>query len=338
MRLTRRGWFVLAVVVVAIVSGAVFGPRGLNAVAAPGLVAVVAGAVQARRFERPNLDRVVDSTGTRGDVIPVRLRLSTPTPFHAAVDDAVGDGLVAEESRRRTTVDDGVIEYDLELAARGRRRVGPLTVEAFDVLGLVSTTFVYSSSATILVRPRVRRLRGPRQTDLAWLYGGRGDDRDEFDQLREYERGDPVRDIHWKSSAKRWDESLVVKQFVADERTETVEVAAAGDAAGIEAMAEATASIAVHLLDAGVRVGVTTASGRLPPGDGPDQRAAVLDHLALVDPGRPPETAARDADVFVDATDERVVVDLGGVTCGIDELVATAEPSRPAGASDPPLP
>ena len=338
MRLTRRGWFVLAIVVVAIVSGAVFGPRGLNAVAAPGVVAVVAGAIQARRFQRPDLDRVLDSTGTRGDVVPVRLRLSTPTPFHAVVEDAVGDGLVAEGARRRTTVADGVVEYDLELVERGRRRVGPLTVEAFDVLGLVSTTFVYSSSETILVRPRVRRLRGARRSDLAWLYGGRGDDRDEFDQLREYERGDPVRDIHWKSSAKRWDEGLVVKQFVADERTETVEVAAAADADGLEAMAEAAASIVVHLLDAGVRVGVTTVAGRVPPADGPDQRAAVLDHLALVDAGRPPETAAREADVLVDARGERVVVDLGRITCGFDELAGPAAASGLAGASDPPLP
>lgn len=320
MRLTRRGWFVLLVVAAAIVSGALFGPRGLNAVAAPGAVALIAAAVQVARVDRPRIDRVIPAAGTQGDRIDVLLRFGADPPVGAIVWDAVDEGLASVADRRGITVSEPTVPYGLDLEDRGEHTVGPATVEARDVLGLVAARFDYSRTDAILVRPRPRRLRGPRVLDLARLHGGVDDDRAEFEQLRSYRRGDSVRDIHWKTSAKRPDGELVVKQFVSTERSTEVELAATATPGAADGMAVAVASIAVFLLEAGARVGLTTGSGRIPPAEGPDHRDRLLDHLARVEGAPLPGHAIERADVVVTASAEGTEVDLGPIACPFDDL------------------
>jgi len=77
---------------------------------------------------------------------------------------------------------------------------------------------------------------------------------------------------------------------------------------GVEAMARATASVALALLDAGASVTLTTPAGRVTSGDG--GRSAILDHLALVTAGRVADEARFEADVRVeaDADGARLVV------------------------------
>lgn len=332
MRLTRRGWFVAALVAGAIVSGALFGPRGLNAIAAPGVVALAAAFVRVARIDRPAFDRELPSRGQRGETVPVTLELAADTPFSAHVRDDVGEGLAATGNERDVAVADTELTYDLHLEARGERSVGPATVEARDVLGLIAKEFEFTTRHELLVRPRVYALAGPRRADLVTLYGGSSDDRQEFDHLRLYRRGDPVRDIHWKSSAKQPTDDLVVKTFAADESTRAVELAGEAAAGHDDAMASALASIAVDLLDEGIRVGITTPGGRLEPRGGADQRGRVLDHLARVGAGRLPEPDAERAEVRVESTadgtrvylDDRPIpfADLAGVD--VDEPAADA--------------
>lgn len=313
MKLTRRGWVVLAVVVGAVASGALFGARGLNAVAAPGVVALVAAAVQIKRIDPPAVTRELPRRVQRDSTVTVRLSFDVDRPVSAHIHDIVGDGLEAAGNDLQTTISGRPLEYDLHLGRRGNLSVGPTRIEARDVLGLVSEEFRFGRRDRILVLPKVHLLAGPGREDLVRLYGGAGGDREEVDHLRRYKRGDPLLDIHWKSSAKQPDDELVVKTFTADRSSKTIELVAASHDGHDDAMADAAASIAVALLDAGVRVGLTTPSGRITPEFGPQQRARILDHLATARGGLVPAGSQADADVLVDAGPSGVTVEIDGL-------------------------
>jgi len=328
MRPTARGWVVLAGVVLAFAMAVAFGPRGLNAIVAPGVVALLAAVWQTVRFEPPALDREVPSRGERGSTVPVRLSFVTDTPRSARVVDAVGDGLDATGAERSLSLGTTTLEYDLHLTARGERQVGPTTLVVRDVLGLVQTRIRYADRSSILVRPRVHLLSGPRREALSALHGGSGEDRGAFDGLRQYTRGDPLRDVHWRSSAKRPDDELIVKQFAAEAGDRTVEVAAesSDDPGAPDAMAEAAASLAVSLFDAGVDVGLSTPSGRVEPDD-PGGRDAILDHLARAGGGTLPARTREGAGVLVEATGAaagvRVTVTIEDQSFDFPELAGT---------------
>lgn len=308
MKLTRRGLGMIAVVLGAIAMGAMFGARGLNAVAAPGIVALVAAVVQVYRLDAPSLDREVPDNGYRGETVPIRLEFGVAKPFSAHLHDVVGEGLTADDNDRDIALTSGTIEYAVTLEERGERSVGPTYLEARDVLGLVEKTIRYPGRDSLLVRPQIHVLAGPRREDLIRLYGGHGDERQEFDHLRHYERGDPLRDIHWKSSAKQPDGELIVKEFAAEEGTRTVEIAAGAAPGCADAMADAAASIAIDLLRTGVAVGVRTPSGHLDADIGLDQRNRILDHLAVAADGQP--VGAGDADIRIESTGSGVRVNL----------------------------
>jgi uncharacterized protein (DUF58 family) len=98
---------------------------------------------------------------------------------------------------------------------RGVHRVGPVTYEKTDPVGLVARRFETGGSLELLVAPRV--------TDLAVFAGGLTNDLDgatsqqlsmsdlAFHALREYVPGDDLRHVHWRSSAKAGE--LLVRQY-----------------------------------------------------------------------------------------------------------------------------
>lgn len=314
MRLTRRGYAVLAVVVLAVSSGAAFGARGLNAIAMPGAVALAYAAVQVWRFESPTVERELPSRGTQGSSVTVVLDVTANPPFSARFTDTVSEGLVAEGHDRPVGTGADPTTYELQLRRRGERSVGPATIEARDVLGLVSRTYDIPGTQSVLVRPPVYPLSGARADELVWIFGG-GDDRQEFDYLRHYRRGDPLRDVHWRSSAKVPGESFIVKQFGTDEGLESAVVAGESTDGHDDELAAAVASIAAHLLAAGLEVGLAVPDATLPPRHGGDQRDQLLDALAHTNGGRLREGDRRRADIVVRADDEGVTVELAdGVT------------------------
>lgn len=318
MRLTRRGQAMVVVIVAAIAMGAMFGARGLNAVAAPGAVALLAAAIQVWRLDAPSFEREVPANGYRGEAVPIRLHFRVDRPFSARVHDVVDEGLSAEGNDRALALQSGTIEYEIHLDDRGEQSIGPTFVEARDVLGLVRRTIRYPGRDEMLVRPQVHLLAGPRREDLVRLYGGHSDERQEFDHLRHYERGDPLRDIHWKSSAKQPDDQLIVKEFAAEEGTRSVVIAAGAAPGQDDAMADAAASIAVDLLRTGVSVGLTTPSGHLEPDVGLDHRNRLLDHLAVARAGSP--SGAAQADIRIESTRDGVRVELTDTGFSFREL------------------
>lgn len=318
MKLTTRGWIVVLVIAISFASAYRFGPRGLNAIVGAGIVTLVFGVLQVYRMEDVSMTRYVPTYGTIHDTIQIRLVLSTANPFNARVTDSIPSGLSASNNTQSVSIDETTIRYDLSLDERGEHHIGPLQLTAEDVLGLVETNRLFDNTTSILVRPTVYLLEGSRRDDLVQLYGESGDDRLQFSQLREYQRGDPVRDIHWKSSAKNPGPGLVVKEFTADEGTRTVEIAAGAAPGCDDMMADAAASIAIHLLEAGVNVGLTTPDGRVNPFDASNPRTRILDHLARTGHGKLDKQ--HDPQILINATRTGVYIDIDGRRSTFDEL------------------
>jgi uncharacterized protein (DUF58 family) len=323
MRPTRRGYAVVAAVVVAAVSASLFGARGLNAIAAPGAVALAYATVQVWRIDEPTVDRELPKRAEQGSWVTVTVDLEVDRPYSARVTDATGEGLEAAGNDRAVTVGGDPMRYELFLRRRGDRTVGPTSVEARDVLGLLSRTFAVEGTTSVLVRPPVYPLSGPRADELVWTFGG-GDDRQQFDFLRHYRRGDPLRDIHWPSSAKVPGEGLVVKHFSTDEGTSSMRVAGESAVGHADEMAAATASLAVHLLAAGLRVELATADTRLDARGGTEQRDRVLDALGRSRGGTLRDVNRGGADVLVTADADGVTVTLADVVAPFNEVAGRA--------------
>jgi len=336
--LTRRGWGALGVAGGSLTVSVLFGGRGgaLNAIALSMLLAVLAAVVTTRRASPPPVERRLppdDAVGADGEVA---LAFDPDVPVTGVVEDTVGEGLDAEGARRETTITDEPLTYTVRYRERGVHRLGPLSVTARDVLGLARTRFEYGDVEAVTVYPRVHELRGMTRSRLVALAGDAPDrEREEFDRLREYDPGDDLRDVHWRTSAKRPGDELVVTEYLAEDEVDEVSVAveAAGD--GADLAAEVAASVAAHLLSAGLAVRLDTPGEQ--GGDavaGPAGRRTVLERLAVFDGGSL-SGGTGDADVHVDARGEPVVR-VGVTETTPAELLATPGASFGSAASPGP--
>jgi len=305
MRLTRRGKGALGVVVLGVVAARVFGAQALGVIVLPALVAVVGAVIQVRRAGRPSVERRVPDPGYIDETKQVTLQFDVSSPVGATVEDHADEGLEVSGARFEATLGTTDLTYDVTYRARGKHGLGPLSVCIVDVLGLAEAEHEYGGRDRVLVYPRVYALTGSTRHELNLLpEGGFEHNREEFDRLREYDRGDSLRDVHWKSSAKRTADDLVVKEFVSEEDVGDVQIACESAVRWDDRMAEATASIALYLLDSGIRVGLSTPNGELETDAGADQREALLELLGTVGPGQVPEEHRVRADVVVTASEE----------------------------------
>jgi uncharacterized protein (DUF58 family) len=159
-------------------------------------------------------------------------------------------------------------EYELPTDRRGMLNVGPLSVDRRDPLGLCRADRVVGAVASLLVLPRWHRLRGvPRGTSPS--FEGVADAARHgsitFHSLREYQWGDDLRHVHWRTSARAG--SLLVREYIdaawprlvllVDNRAE----AYPGDDDAAEDALEAAASILVAAGDAGLPVTLRLAGG-----------------------------------------------------------------------------
>lgn len=208
--LTRRGWGVLAASVLVGVAAGLLGSRELATLTACGLVAVVLAVAWVARRPRLDVDRQIHpSRVMRGEPAIGRVSVANRAvlPSTPAIGlDRCGD-VVAEidlprlapgRARSRT--------YELPTDRRGRFTVGPLRIARVDPLGLAHRVQDQGSTETLWVHPRrhpvtsigggrVRRLDGP---EIDRLPHGTIT----FHALREYVRGDDLRHVHWRTSAR----------------------------------------------------------------------------------------------------------------------------------------
>jgi len=335
MRLTRRGYAVLAIVVVAEVLAITYGARSLNAIAAPAVVVLFASAVQLWRTPAPTVERDAVPAGFPGDTREVTVDVDGGGV--AEIDETVPDGLTASDVSVEATLPT-TVTYTLTCDERGRHKLGPLRVRVRDMLGLVERTTQSGSATHVLVYPSVYQVAG-REVILRHVLERSEVERQEFDTIREYAPGDPLRDVHWKSTAKSPGD-IYVTQF-ADSRVEDddVTIAAMGTAGSIDEMAAAAASVAVMAIDAGLGVELRLPDAHVRLGRGENHRQRLLAALAETDTDFTTpfesyaldEAAVADADVVIRSVSDGVSIAFGADERDFDEITVGRENPLTAG-------
>lgn len=313
MRPTARGYAAILVAILAIVLGLAFGPRSLNAVAAPLLGAVGFGALQIWRADDPEITVDPIDPGFPGDKRTAEFDIEGGGVVHvrhdwqAGLDGPVIDAVIAAPD---------TIESAVTLRDRGRYEIATRTVRQRDGLGLVTSAVTVEQSATVLVYPVVHRDAG--REAIARMLGGEVlAERQEFDRLREYRPGDPLRDIHWKSSAKRGE--FLVTEYEPGDRTEAIMIAGSAWPGHADDMATAAATLALQALESGLSVGLRLPDRMIPPAAGEAHATTLLGALATAAAGE--LTDAGDAEIRIEARPRVTRATVGDTSVRFADLV-----------------
>ncbi len=184
------------------------------------------------------------------------------------------------------------LAYPVHAARRGRWALGPLIVTRNDPFGVVRASTELGERADIAVWPAVERLPVPRgilvaEPDRVAL-GARSPSTDDS-ALREYQFGDDLRRVHWRSSARRG-ELVVRSDERAGMRPVTVLLDLPQEPESLEWTISLGASMALAMLDAGhpVRLlGPSSASDGAHSRPGHSARTELLDRLIDVQAPEP---------------------------------------------------
>ncbi|MCX5378837.1 DUF58 domain-containing protein [Streptomyces sp. NBC_00091] len=171
------------------------------------------------------------------------------------------------------------VSYRVRSDLRGRYPLGPLQLRLTDPFGLVELTRSFSTYDTLTVVPRTQPLPPVRMTGEAGGYGDgsrrslalAGDD----DVIpRTYRRGDDLRRVHWRSTA-RYGELMVRREEQPQRSKATVLLdtrdlayEGAGPDSAFEWAVSAAASTLLHVLEQGFSVRLLTDTGDSVPGEG----------------------------------------------------------------------
>lgn len=315
VRLTRRGKAAVAVVVLAVAMGWLSGARALNAIAAPTLGALVGGWVLLSRSDPPTVALSAVAAGFPGETRTLTASLSGTGLVGVAL--SLPDGVGGETEPRQVTLPRDV-DYELELSSRGVHTVGPPSLTLRGPLGLLERDVDAGATAEVTVYPR--RYSVDRESALARFFADELEaERQEFDRLREYRPGDPLRRIHWKSSAKHDD--FLVTEFAPSERDETVTIVGTAPRGEVDEMARVAATVAEVAFEDGYSVELATPAGHVPPGQGTDHRESILRLLARTHAGRVVELDAPEADVEITYDRRELAVRVGDERHAVPQLL-----------------
>ena len=298
--LTRRGTGLLIGAGLLWLASQVFGTPELQIAAVAALIlTAAAAAVVWSASSRLRVERITRparlSFGDRGTVtltitndsgLPTpRLRFQDHAP--AALADPTSTSLPPLGPGQRVE-----LSYLLRAEQRGVAQLGPLQAEFRDPFDLFVRRRDLPGTSTITVRPRVVSL--PPGLPLGGASGAGGEGRprpqpggEDLAEVREYVHGDPLKAIHWASTAHRGKLMVRGEESPQDPRaTVLVDLRrdrhrGQGPTASLEATVSAAASATAHLTARGQGVAVV---------DGPAQGAIAvrpldgwLDHLAEVE-------------------------------------------------------
>lgn len=323
MKLTRTG---LGVLVMSVVLGAIgirWGYVELVVVGAVGLIAVATASLVVRRPTGLEVvSRTLPRRVRRGAAVPGRIRVANASrrllPPVVLVDTLLEEsaevlvvGLAPGQEQRH--------DYELLARRRGVHPVGPVSARRQDLLGLVSFERTLGELAEVVVHPRVYDLSGNRGADQIADVESRlrrvsADPLAGFQSLREYQRGDDTRNIHWASTARTG--RLMVREFVDARRprlTVVLDTAVASHTEdGFEEAVDVAASLASHARRAGLDVVLRTNDHRH-RGHGEVLRddGEMLELLARVLPTVGADTLPFAPLVTIDGVSDTVVVVTG---------------------------
>lgn len=299
--LTRPGWLVTGLSIVAVAAARTLAVPEFYLLGAVGLAMTAMAVVSVARPRRPlAIHRAVHPPRVHvGEVSRLTLEVSNPTRRRTMImtlhDPVTRSGpavlamapLSPGESRRAT--------YRLPTRHRGVVRVGPLSGVRSDPFGLASRTEELADVVEITVLPVVEPLGSSvGGSGLVDDFNGLSRSRwgpmggDEFSSLREYVEGDDLRRIHWPSTARTG--SLLVRQDDPPWRGRLTVVldTRAGRLAGpaFETAVSAAASLLSAAADRGEQCRLLMTDGTdSGPSDGPADMESILNRLARVEPG-----------------------------------------------------
>ena len=194
--------------------------------------------------------------------------------------------------------------YQVRCTQRGLYSIGPAQIESGDPFGFLHSRATEPHQDSLLVYPRVMPLPElglPAARPLGDVRSGMRifQDPSRSSGLRDYQRGDPLKIVDWKATAKT--ESLQVRTFEASASSTIILVVAVDTAEpywaayrpdDLERVVTAAASVAGYTAEQQYTVGLFSndmpaPSNRpmsVPPGGGRDQLSLVLGALATIRP------------------------------------------------------
>lgn len=213
------GWIVLALIVVLWLVALTLGWKEVMVAAA--VATAIAALSTAFLFGRTTYDIHLDLTRTHvvvGERAVGALTLqnaSTRAMLPSSVVLPVGSGRGIFQVPRLAAGDTHEELFAIPTTARGVLTVGPVSVLRGDPLGLFERTHDRRQAALLYVHPRTLSLDGLSLGHLRDLEGLPSQQlaRDDvsFHALREYQPGDDLRHVHWKSTARVG--SVMVRQY-----------------------------------------------------------------------------------------------------------------------------
>jgi len=188
------------------------------------------------------------------------------------------------------------LSYDTACRLRGRYALGPIKVYFFDPLGIFFVRKIFREYSDLFVYPRYFNIsKFPPLTKgvMPWfgvVTGRRGGGDDEFFGTREYKRGDPIKLIHWLSSARK--NALIVKEFQNQSffRATVIFNLSQADNLGegkdsvVEYMVKIAASVVKYLLDQNISVEIIAHAEEMvhiPSNKGAEHLEDILRFLAV---------------------------------------------------------
>lgn len=218
---TLRGWAALGAAFALGVLWIGFGERLLLALALFLVASVAFGVLYVRSSApRARLTRQISPVQVHdGERAIVQLSLVSSRRLHSAiVEDIVHSlGTASFVAERVDESEPMTARYEVLCKPRGVYKVGPATLRVRDAMALAESVSSGRRADRLVVYPAVESLSGlpvvrgqdPNVNSARANFSHSGGD--DFFTLREYQRGDDLRRVHWPSSARR--DELMIKQL-----------------------------------------------------------------------------------------------------------------------------
>jgi uncharacterized protein (DUF58 family) len=292
--ITRHGWTAIVAAAASFVIGRLFGLIELYVVGVGIVIALLVAVISVQRRLPPlNVKRIVSPAMVSvGEPARVDIQLANlgrqASPYLQLWEPVGNNGGAPMQLAKLGPGQAASAAYRVPTARRGLIRTGPLRALRRDVLGLSQRTTTLAGTEEVLIVPHTIALPFPSVGSSGRLgqhlrmksWGQTGT---EFHSLREYQRGDDIRRINWKASARST--SLIVRETALEgiRRCTVVLDMAASEyrGASFEQAVIAAASITASSAHTGINTRFVTNEVDL---RGPDVAANTLRWLAIVEP------------------------------------------------------